>query len=228
MINEAFPARRPFQKVIHASLDIGAGEDWTDPGAIHRHPHRHPGMREVRVEVDSRYFVWSVCVVWHFATFRDGVVACGYPWFGRSKPDFRQLQFGWSFSTCHTRRPPRVPLIVGGTRHCTFPLFFCRFFSHTGHWLKWSSVCVYLLLCANNRTRAHTSVIVNNAVDNQVCTSFTEVNSSLGCWGHGESQPWMNIPYLYLRTYQPGEVVGARRCAVNHQLLGHFAVFTKI
>lgn len=45
VIHEAFPARRPFQKVIHASLDVGAGEDWTDPGAVHRHPHGHPGMR---------------------------------------------------------------------------------------------------------------------------------------------------------------------------------------
>lgn len=35
VIHEASPSGRPLQKVVHASLDVGAREDGTDPGAVY-------------------------------------------------------------------------------------------------------------------------------------------------------------------------------------------------
>lgn len=113
MIHEAFPARRPFQKVVRASLDEGAGEDRSDPGAVHRHPKRHPGVSWVRVEACG---VGSgVC--WHFAS-----VAAGWRLrFSCAKTDFRQLQIQWTFSMCRVRR---VSFGKNGIGHCTFPLSY--------------------------------------------------------------------------------------------------------
>lgn len=161
MIHEAFPARRPFQKIIHAPLDVGSGEDWTNPGAVHRHPHRHPGMRKIRVEVNGRYIVGGTPVLWHFVPFTKRVVAHRCPCFGLTKSNFWQLQIRWSFSTCQTRTPPCVLLTrVGRIRHYSLPLVFCRwlnFFFHSYFFRsltqtdKCSPMCAHLLL----RARSH-------------------------------------------------------------------------
>lgn len=71
MVHEAFPARRPFQKVIHPSLDVGAGESWVNPSAVNRHPHRHPGMRQVGVQVNRGGFHTGATISLHCAVARS-------------------------------------------------------------------------------------------------------------------------------------------------------------
>lgn len=118
MIHEAFPARRPFQKVVHASLDVGAGEDRPDPGAVHWHPKRHPGVSWVRVEVCWGDLAVGGRVCWHCAS----VVARRRLRFGCAKANFRQLQIRWFSMWGFCRAPLRRNWIA----HCTFLLSHSR------------------------------------------------------------------------------------------------------
>lgn len=122
MIHEAFPARRPFQKVVHAPLDVGAGEGWTDPAAVHRHPHGHPGVRVVRVHVNVGCLGGCDTIPCHLVSLSVVVQLC--PWSWRAKVSFRQLQVWMRLPMWHKRRHPWVPLIKRRVRHGVFPPFF--------------------------------------------------------------------------------------------------------
>ncbi|TNN58252.1 hypothetical protein EYF80_031554 [Liparis tanakae] len=98
-------------KVVHASLYVGAREDRTDPGAVHRHPHRHPGVRQVRVEVNGRNICAAVVVLWRSVPPGKRGVARGVDsQFLCAKPGFRLIQMRRSLRPSHSGRPPRVIL----------------------------------------------------------------------------------------------------------------------
>jgi len=137
----------------------------------------------------------------------------------RIKCGFRQLQIRRSSSTCHSRRPPCVPLTGSGERHCRLPLLLCRwlnFFSYISSKLTNVRPCALTFCCAPDCTKAHKLLHKLGYLYSKSPgwgVSSTKLSGSLGCWGQGES--WMCVPYLSQSTYQPTELSpgGALRVA---------------
>lgn len=151
MIHEAFPARRPFQKVVHATLDVGAGEDRPDPGAVHWHPKRHPGVSWVRVGVCWGDLTVGGRACCHFAS----LVVRRRLRFGCAKADFRQLQIQRWFSMwgfC------RAPLSRNWIAHCTFLLSYSRTLNLFS--CSWMFARAHLLSAAHQGAQAHELLLI--------------------------------------------------------------------
>lgn len=107
MIGEALPARRPFQKIIHAPLDVGACEDRTRPRAVHGHPHRHARVCEARVEEHRGHLGAGVGL--RRRSRRGGkrpAAARGRLLRGGAERALRQLQVRGSLPACHAAGAP--------------------------------------------------------------------------------------------------------------------------